>query len=136
VDTGGRLDFGLQPLDLGFSILQRTCNGTFLQLFPYQKILEKLFHTQVIDVTSASDELVVLFDNTYSWYNSKLVRYCITITATDGTNTADDVIGGETGSSGEVSQVSTALTYSETLVDEFFGLNNRVLNYINTVQQL
>jgi hypothetical protein len=136
VDTGGRLDFGLQPLDLGFSILQRTCNGTFLQLFPYQKILEKLFHTQVIDVTSASDELVVLFDNTYSWYNSKLVRYCITITATDGTNTADDVIGGETGSSGEVTQVSTALTYSETLVDEFFGLNNRVLNYINTVQQL
>ncbi len=137
VDTGGRLDFGLQPLDLGFSILQRTCNGTFLQLFPYQKIIEKLVHTQVIDVTSASDELVLLFDNTYSWYNSKPVRYCITITATDGGNaTADDVVSSETGSSGEVSQVSTALTYSETLVDEFIGLNNRVLNYINTVQQL
>ena len=136
--SSSRLDFGLQPLDIGFSLLQRNVNGTFQQLFPYQKIVGKLFHTQVIDVTSSSDGLIILFDNTYSWYNSKPVRYCITITAIDSNsaneNLPDDSAGGTR--SNETPNVASTLAYSDTLVDEFFGLSNQVIKYINTVQQL
>ncbi len=138
VNNRGRLDFGLQPLDIGFSILQRNLNGTFQQLFPYQKIVEKLFHTQVIDISSSNDGLIILFDNTYSWYNSKPVRYCITITAMDSNpvnETLTDESGGDA-SAHDTPNATSTLVYSETLVDEFFGLNNQVIKYINTVQQL
>lgn len=74
-------------IDIGFSILELQSNGSLPQLVAYQRYaLQQQGHIDVnnFDINDKNFSrtrlsLVILFDNSYSWYRSKQLKYWISV---------------------------------------------------------
>ena len=80
-----------RAVDIGFSVMEQLSTGSLPQLLPYSRVKSPGARSTIVlgaamtdapggdNFTSFSRSLILLFDNSYSWLQSKEIRYTVTV---------------------------------------------------------